>query len=82
MRCVPPSLSTSAPVTDPSSSVSNSVIGESSHSGMPRSRIASRSRAASDCPIAAIRSPNTRALTIRQISLTSTPLPAHDCRTR
>ncbi len=48
---------------------------------MPRSFIASRSRAASDWPIAAIRSPNTRALTMRPISLTRTALPAHDWRT-
>ena len=57
------------------------VIGESSQSGMPRSFIASRSRAASDCPMAAIRSPNTRARIIRQTNFSRTALPAHDCRT-
>src|SRR5580658_2647488 len=57
-------------------------IGESSHSGMPCSRSASLSRAARDCPIAAIRSPNTLALTIREINFSRTPFPAHDCLIR
>ena len=81
MRCCRPSCSTTAPVTVPSTSVISSVIGELSHSGMPCSFIASRSRAASDWPIAAIRSPNTRARNIRQISFTSTALPRQFCRT-
>ena len=71
-----------APVTDPSESVSSCTIGESSQSGMPRSLIASRSRAARDCPMAAIRSPNTLARTIRAINFSSMPLPAHDCLIR
>ena len=48
---------------------------------MPCSFIASRSRAASDWPIAAIRSPNTRARNIRQISFSRTALPRQFCRT-
>ena len=81
MRCCLPSRSTTAPTTVPSTSVINSVIGELSHSGTSRSFIASRSRAASDWPIAAIRSPNTRARNIRQISFTRTALPRQFCRT-
>ena len=68
MRCTLPSRSTTAPITfgaAPSLSVINSVIGASSHSGMPCSVSANRIRAISDWPMAAIRSPRTCARTIR-----------------
>ena len=81
MRCGTPSRSTTAPTTFPSTSVISSVMGAFSHSGMSCSFSASRIRAISDCPMAAIRSPNTRARNIRQISLTRTALPRQFCRT-
>lgn len=81
IRTARPAVSTTAPTTSPSGPVINSVIGASSHSGMFSCFMASRIRAARDWPMAAIRSPNTRARTIRQISLTRTALPRQFCRT-
>ncbi len=48
IRCGVSSFTMTAPVTDPSSSAISWVIGEFSHSGIPRSFIANRNRAASD----------------------------------